>query len=233
MNPTHLPTESPPPAYSGALEPPVGQGTSRPNLSVEAGHAYVDIEEAEFAKLVKRYTRNIAARALPRLARAGLEDNVDDVVQNVWFTASRRRVISLCDGDHVRIVNYLLQSTDNAVTNELRRDGAWRALLNRYKRYLRIIKRAPKTALQEMMQRELRSLVLRAVEGLSPRRREVFNRVCELHMSYAETAKSLNMSKKTVSAHMTIIHRVIRETLTAADYSRGPNGRGTGKEQTS
>ena len=57
---------------------------------------------------------------------------------------------------------------------------------------------------------ELDTVLTRAIEGLSPRGREVFLLIRERRLSYAQVAELLGISPKTVENHMTAVLGILR-----------------------
>lgn len=225
--------QSAPAAEPGALQPPTAQGACAPALSVEQGHAHVDREEAEFAKLVAKLRPHIRARALPRLRSAGLEYWLDDVVEQVLSKLRELNVIERLEGDPVRILNYALKATENQVTDVLRSEAGRNRMLAGCARCAARWFGVARMPDEEMMQRELETLIVQTEDKMTPRRREIFDRRFWEGMSYDEIAESLGTSSKTVSAHYTEAMSLVRETVADGGYYSGFSNRGKRKERNS
>ena len=134
--------------------------------------------------------------------RAVAEELVQDVMLELW----RRRESLAADGSAQA---YLFQATRNRVLNHLR--------------HLKIEQRSEPEVQSEVastphadaavVQEELDVAVQRAVQALPDRCREVFE-LSRVHgLKYAEIAKSLGISVKTVEAQMGKALRLLRERL--------------------
>ena len=134
--------------------------------------------------------------------RAVAEELVQDVMLELW----RRRESLAADGSAQA---YLFQATRNRVLNHLR--------------HLKIEQRSEPEVQSEVastphadaeaVQEELDVAVQRAVQALPDRCREVFE-LSRVHgLKYAEIAKTLGISVKTVEAQMGKALRTLRERL--------------------
>lgn len=61
---------------------------------------------------------------------------------------------------------------------------------------------------------DLKDVLSRALEQLTPRQREVFNMSRDLQMSHKEIAEALGVSVNTVQEHISVSLKVIRSYLT-------------------
>ena len=61
---------------------------------------------------------------------------------------------------------------------------------------------------------DLKEIIARALEQLTPRQREVFKMSRELQMSHKEIAEALGVSVHTVQEHISLSLKVIRSYLT-------------------
>jgi RNA polymerase sigma-70 factor (ECF subfamily) len=136
--------------------------------------------------------------------RAVAEELVQDVMLELW----RRRETLTADGSAQA---YLFQATRNRVLNHLR--------------HLKIEQRSESEVRSEasstphadaaVVQEELDVAVQRAVQSLPERCREVFE-LSRVHgLKYAEIARTLGISVKTVEAQMGKALRTLRERLAA------------------
>ncbi len=136
--------------------------------------------------------------------RAVAEELVQDVMLELW----RRRETLLSDGSAQA---YLFQATRNRVLNHLR--------------HLKIEQRSEPEVRGEgsstppadaaLVEEELSTAVQRAVQALPDRCREVFE-LSRVHgLKYAEIARALGISVKTVEAQMGKALRTLRERLAA------------------
>ena len=68
--------------------------------------------------------------------------------------------------------------------------------------------------LNHILLNDLKEIVARALEQLTPRQREVFKMSRELQMSHKEIAEALGVSVHTVQEHISVSLKVIRSYLT-------------------
>jgi RNA polymerase sigma-70 factor (ECF subfamily) len=134
--------------------------------------------------------------------RAEAEEVVQDVMLELW----RRRQQLVVD---TSLRAYLFRATRNRALNKLRHDRVVRAgeaiaLADMV---------LPSPADQHLAQAEIDAALQRAVNSLPPRCREVFE-LSRVHgLRYAEIARVMDISVKTVDAQMGKALRLIREQL--------------------
>ena len=136
--------------------------------------------------------------------RAVAEELVQDVMLELW----RRRETLSSEGSAQA---YLFQATRNRVLNHLRH----LKIEQRSEPELRGGSPASPSADSALAHEELNVAVQRAVQALPDRCREVFE-LSRVHgLKYAEIAKTLGISVKTVEAQMGKALRTLRERLAA------------------
>lgn len=136
--------------------------------------------------------------------RAVAEELVQDVMLELW----RRRETLSSDGSAQA---YLFQATRNRVLNHLRH----LRIEQRSEPEVRGESSATPQADSALVQEELDVAVQRAVQSLPDRCREVFE-LSRVHgLKYAEIARTLGISVKTVEAQMGKALRTLRERLAA------------------
>ena len=134
--------------------------------------------------------------------RAIAEELVQDVMLELW----RRRETLAAEGSAQA---YLFQATRNRVLNHLRHIKIEQRSEPEIRDEHASVPRADTTVVQE----ELDVAVQRAVQSLPDRCREVFE-LSRVHgLKYAEIAKTLGISVKTVEAQMGKALRILRERL--------------------
>jgi RNA polymerase sigma-19 factor, ECF subfamily len=156
-----------------------------------------------FDALFRAYYPSLVAFAQGMVrARALAEELSQDVMLELW-----RRRESLILQESLRA--YLYQATRNRALNHLRHERIERT---------RQPETDPDASMspapdQEMAERDIDAAVRRAVAGLPPRCREVFEASRMQGLTYAEIATLLGTSVKTVEAQMGKALRILREQL--------------------
>jgi RNA polymerase sigma-70 factor (ECF subfamily) len=136
--------------------------------------------------------------------RAVAEEVVQDVMLELW-----RRRETLAVEESLRA--YLFQATRNRALNHLRH----RKVEHRGEPHARGESVTPAAADALLAEEEIDVAVRRAVAGLPDRCREVFE-LSRVHgLTYAEIARTLGISVKTVEAQMGKALKVLREKLGA------------------
>ncbi len=157
--------------------------------------AFDAIFRAWYAPLVGTAERMLRDRAVA-------EELVQDVMLELW----RRRETLAPDGSPQA---YLFQATRNRVLNHLRH----RRIEQRSEPEVRAESSSPPNADAPLGEEELAVAVQRAVQSLPDRCREVFE-LSRVHgLKYAEIARELGISVKTVEAQMGKALRTLRERL--------------------
>jgi RNA polymerase sigma-70 factor (ECF subfamily) len=136
--------------------------------------------------------------------RALAEEVVQDVMLELW---RRRETLSVTDS----LKAYLFQAARNRAFNHIRH----RKVEERGFVHLDHETAAPASAHADLVEREIDGAVRAAVAELPPRCREVFE-LSRVHgLKYAEIARTLDISVKTVEAQMGKALRVLRGRLSA------------------
>lgn len=144
------------------------------------------------------------------LAQAMLGDQAEaeEVVQDVMLELWRRRRDLVIDSS---LRAYLFRATRNRALNKIRHDQVVRAGEATASADLPL----PPRADQNLTQSEIDAALLRAVNTLPARCREVFE-LSRVHgLRYAEIARVMDISVKTVDAQMGKALRLLREQLAA------------------
>src|SRR5205823_5530347 len=137
---------------------------------------------------------------------------------DVFLKAWRRDVVAWCGGDDRRIEAYLREMARNCTTDKNRSERRDDEGAARYALALQTETNNREQPSDYAILRDMERYVARAIQELSPRCREVYIKVRLLGMSYEETAIALQMSITTVSVHLRIAHRVLRQKLAAVGY---------------
>lgn len=184
-----------------------------PSLCATATHPLTDREllaalragdEAAFDAIFRAYYALLVPVVEGVLhERAIAEEIVQDVMLELW---RRRATLSVSDS----LKAYLYQAARNRAFNHIRH----RKVEERGFVHLDQATTAPASAHADLVEREIDGAVRAAVAGLPPRCREVFE-LSRVHgLKYAEIARVLDISVKTVEAQMGKALRVLRGRLT-------------------
>ncbi len=139
----------------------------------------------------------------------------DDVVQDVLFSAWQRRE-SLDENSSVH--NYLLKSVYNRCLNYLKRQSLSQTHREWNDRQINLVLHSvsdidSNPTLRNLFSGDLRKTIEDAINGLSPKCREVFCLSYIEDMSNKEIAEKLGISVRTVEAHMYTALKHLRSTL--------------------
>lgn len=159
---------------------------------------------ASFEKLFHRYYPGMCryAESLLRSAEVA-EEVVQDVFYNLWKNRETLRIYRSWQG-------YLYRSVFNNAMMYLRKVRREQPLEEQHARQLEF----PSEDLSDQLELdELSGLVLRTLEELPERTREIFRLNREDGMKYREIAERLSISVKTVEAHMGKALRALRTML--------------------
>lgn len=185
-------TESFPEAHGGALgiEPTADEQTAFGGLFTE------------YFAPVYRYVYGLVPMA----------EEARDIVHMVFYRVWTRR--PMLDVNRP-VLPFLFTLARFATVDYLRHER----VENRFaRRCLRIIEldgpaAAPDNPERDVLDRELSDVVTLALESLSPRQREVMQLRWREQLSYDEIARRLNVSRKTVSMHLSRAMEHLRELL--------------------
>jgi RNA polymerase sigma-19 factor, ECF subfamily len=160
-------------------------------------------DEEAFDSVFRAYYATLVGIAEGLLrSRAEAEEVGQDVMLELW-----RRRESLRVDDSLR--GYLFQATRNRALNQIRH----RLVERRGEPHVAHASSVAAAAEAELVHEEMDAAVRRSVAELPPRCREVFE-LSRVHgLSYAEIARTLGISVKTVEAQMGKALRTLRERL--------------------
>ena len=165
----------------------------------------IDGDEDAFCELYAAYKNRLLYFAMKFVkSREFAEDIFQDAFTVVWQS---RRFIN----PDASFPSYLYTIVRNRILNQIR-DMANEDKLKEY-----IISHAVDSANEtnnKILFDDLKDVVSRALEQLTPRQREVFNMSRDLQMSHKEIAEALGVSVNTVQEHISVSLKVIRAYLT-------------------
>lgn len=166
----------------------------------------IDGDEDAFCELYAAYKNRLLYFAMKFVkSREFAEDIFQDAFTVVWQS---RRFIN----PDASFSSYLYTIVRNRIP--LIRYGIW---LNEDKLKEHILSHAVDSANEtnnKILFDDLKDVVSRALEQLTPRQREVFNMSRDLQMSHKEIAEALGVSVNTVQEHISVSLKVIRAYLT-------------------
>ena len=165
----------------------------------------IDGDEDAFCELYAAYKNRLLYFAMKFVkSREFAEDIFQDAFTVVWQS---RRFIN----PDASFSFYLYTIVRNRILNQIR-DMANEDKLKEY-----ILSHAVDSANEtnnKILFDDLKDVVSRALEQLTPRQREVFNMSRDLQMSHKEIAEALGVSVNTVQEHISVSLKVIRAYLT-------------------
>jgi RNA polymerase sigma-70 factor, ECF subfamily len=170
-----------------------------------------------FGELMERYWERTFRYALQLQGDA---DRAYDVAQETFARLWEKGRVWEPSGS---ICGWLLRTARNLVITEQRRGKVrmrWRSMVAREPAS------HPRTPLQDAEREELHLAILRAVERLSPRRREVFVLFHLHHLSYREIEKILDIRHQTIANHLQAAVVELRAAL-APFITTGPPAEGS------
>lgn len=157
-----------------------------------------------FCKLYNLYREQLIFFAFKFLKSSTYtEDIVQDTFTNIWLG---RKFIQV----DVPFSTYLYTIVKNRVLNQLRSLERQHFLEDHVRTHA--IDYA-EDAQNELLSQDLKGVVQKAFETLSPRQQKVFRLSREGHMSYKEIADNLGISVNTVHEHITSCLHIIRQYL--------------------
>ena len=165
----------------------------------------IDGDEDAFCELYAAYKNRLLYFAMKFVkSREFAEDIFQDAFTVVWQS---RRFIN----PDASFSSYLYTIVRNRILNQIR------DMANEDKLKAHILSHAVDSANDtnyKILFDDLKDVVSRALEQLTPRQREVFNMSRDLQMSHKEIAEALGVSVNTVQEHISVSLKVIRAYLT-------------------
>lgn len=165
----------------------------------------IDGDEDAFCELYAAYKNRLLYFAMKFVkSREFAEDIFQDAFTVVWQS---RRFIN----PDASFSSYLYTIVRNRILNQLR-DMSNEDQLKEY-----ILSQAVDTSndtKSEILLNDLKEIIGRALEQLTPRQREVFKMSRDLQLSHKEIADALGVSVNTVQEHISVSLKVIRSYLT-------------------
>ena len=164
----------------------------------------IDGDEAAFCELYATYKSRLIYFAMRFLkSREYAEDIFQDAFAVIWQS---RRFIN----PDASFSSYLYTIVRNRILNQLRdsanEEQLKESILSHALDYTDNTK-------GDILANDLKSLVSRALEQLTPRQREVFNMSREAQLSHKEIAESLGISVNTVQEHISSSLKIVRTYL--------------------
>jgi RNA polymerase sigma-70 factor, ECF subfamily len=165
--------------------------------------------EQAFDRIYKIFSPRVFSFALSLLSnRTEAEEIVQEIFIKVW---ERRQEISVSGS----FESYLFTICKNAILNTIRKADYHRVFLE-YKRY----NPEPDPVLdQELNYRELDTLYKKAINKLSPRKKEIFILNRTQALSYPEIAQKLGISIKTVRNQMDAASAEIKDLISRLGFT--------------
>lgn len=165
----------------------------------------IDGDEDAFCELYAAYKNRLLYFAMKFVkSREFAEDIFQDAFTVVWQS---RRFIN----PDASFSSYLYTIVRNRVLNQLR-DMSNEDQLKEH--ILSQAVDASNDTKSEILLNDLKEVIGRALEQLTPRQREVFKMSRDLQMSHKEIADALGVSVNTVQEHISVSLKVIRSYLT-------------------
>lgn len=165
----------------------------------------IDGDEDAFCELYAAYKNRLLYFAMKFVkSREFAEDIFQDAFTVVWQS---RRFIN----PDASFSSYLYTIVRNRILNQIR------DMANEDKLKEHILPHAVDSANEtnnKILFDDLKDVLSRALEQLTPRQREVFNMSRDLQMSHKEIAEALGVSVNTVQEHISVSLKVIRAYLT-------------------
>ena len=169
----------------------------------------IDGDEDAFCELYAAYKGRLIYFAMRFLkSREHAEDVFQDAFTVIWQS---RRFIN----PDASFSSYLYTIVRNRVLNQLR------DLDNQNKLKEHVLAQAvdyTDETKNEILANDLRQLILRALQQLTPRQREIFEMSREEGMSNAEIAVLSDISEQTVKNHLSAALKILREELRKYNY---------------
>ena len=165
----------------------------------------IDGDEDAFCELYAAYKNRLLYFAMKFVkSREFAEDIFQDAFTVVWQS---RRFIN----PDASFSSYLYTIVRNRILNQIR------DMANEGKLKEHILSHPVDSANEtnnKILFDDLKDVLSRALEQLTPRQREVFNMSRDLQMSHKEIAEALGVSVNTVQEHISVSLKVIRAYLT-------------------
>lgn len=164
----------------------------------------IEGDEDAFCELYAAYKNRLIYFAMRFLkSREYAEDVFQDAFTVIWQS---RRFIN----PDASFSSYLYTIVRNRILNQLREQASEDRLKEQ------ILSQAvdySNDTSNEILANDLRSLIFRALQQLTPRQREIFEMSRERQMSHREIAETLGISINTVQEHISVSLRALRTYL--------------------
>lgn len=161
-------------------------------------------DEHVFATIYDRFAADLIGYAGARLFRLeDARDIVQDVFVKLWHD---RRTLQV----HIHLGGYLYTATRNRVIDHIRKN----AVREEYGLLIQYLSAPAGPNAEELYAaKELAIKVSHALDGLTPKVREVYRLSREQHLSIPEIAAHLNISEQTVKNQLTTALNHLRKSL--------------------
>jgi RNA polymerase sigma-70 factor (family 1) len=157
-----------------------------------------------FENLFKEHFRSLCIYAAYRTRDAeAAREIVQDLFCNLWEKRTELQI-------HTSLQAYLYRSVHNASLNYLKHE---KVKDRSHKFILEHSSQESYEVEEEVKARDLGSALTSAIETLPEKTREIFELVRFREMKYREVADYLNISQKTVEAHMSAALKLLRTAL--------------------
>jgi RNA polymerase sigma-70 factor, ECF subfamily len=186
------------------------------NVPLWENFPLVDLNEPEYQALISHGDKN----AYELMFRTYYEplciyacsfvkniDDAEEVVQNVFFNIWNKRNALQIDSS---VKSYLYRSVRNDCLNKIKHDKVRTVYASDYKK---TTQHSYDDSSKLLEAKELNSQINLAIESLPKQCGEVFRMSRFGHLKYSEIAQELQISVKTVEAHMGKAMRILREKL--------------------
>lgn len=163
-------------------------------------------DKAAYAKVYERYFRVLYVHAFKKLQN---EEEAKDLIQELFTTLWAKRAFI---AENVNMAAYLYTSVRNRVLDSF----SHRKIEDRYIVSLqRHIDNDNVAADQELLEKELVTVIENEIKALPPKMREIFELSRKNNLSHKEIAEKLDVSEQTVSKQVTNALKRLRTKLGA------------------
>ena len=162
-----------------------------------------------FNKIFDHYAKRLFRFSMSYLkSTEDAEEVVQEVFLKIWDNKENLSTLKSFE-------SYLFTIAKNGILNTIRKSKYKEA----YQHYVKIHPEKDALLDDELNFKELERVYKKAVEELSPKRKEIFLLSREKHLSNTEIAEKLDISVKTVENQMTSALSEIRKTLRSLGFS--------------